>query len=1185
MKVNLRIEKVIIFLLVLSMVLQYIPMAGFAADEDDLCEHHSEHTTECTYVEGVNGCAYHCDVCLGLDQDDKPEIVCDCKTDDAYHATSCPMYAAPENPQCQCAEKCMEDNGWCDVCGFDYTACTGEDTGVGYAASGTCGENLTWTLDESGTLTISGTGDMEDVTFSTNVPWYEYKAQIKKVVIQSGVTSIGNYAFGGCSSLEFIAIPNSVTRIGMAAFSSCSSLNNVVIPNGVTKIEDSLFAGCINLTNVTIPESVTIIRQNAFNGCGFTTITIPNGVTTIDWVAFAACPNLTSIAIPASVTTINGYAFRHCDNLSSVMLSADLIHIGEEVFLSCSNLENVIISDGVTTIGSLFAYCSGLKSVTIPASVTTIESSAFRGCDSLEDVYYGGSAAQWEGLGGGKPVATYIHYSVTGSVNHWKEEAKDATFEENGYTRDVCSCGYIRNEVEFDALGHDWTEWNIVKEATCTEEGSKTRSCKRDGCGYSQTETIKAVGHKFDSKNVCGRCGVIRGNCDENLTWELDLETGLLHISGIGQMTSYPWEDYKSQITSVLIDSGVTSIVEYAFSECKNLSSITIPKGITKIGGSAFINCSSLTNVILPEGLTYIGSHAFRYCTSLSSVTIPDSVSTMERSVFFGCTSLRSVALPKGITCIETEMFCNCSNLVSVSIPESVRSIGISAFNSCVNLENITIPDNVTSIDVAAFSACSKLTSITIPSGITKISDSAFSGCRGVTSIIIPDGITDIGEYAFTNCSNLENISIPNSVINIGSKAFQNCVCLKTVVIPDGVKAINENAFNNCQNLSVIKFSGNAPTIQNNAFGKVTATAFYPANNSTWISNVLQNYGGKITWTAGIPCDNGHSYEPVVTAPTCTKVGFTTYTCSCGDSYVADTVAMLGHEMDDWVPSNETEREERSDCSRCDYFEIRPIQQQSHILKLEGKDLLSQSEVYINGLAYPVKGNGDNRYVEVPADLEGTMVTYTYHVGDANDVHTQYPTGMKVYKVSDGVITYIPELDNLLQYSGSSIRITGTKGIRMITSITKSNKAALTGTGLVGYKLVEYGTALCWAKDLEGGNPMVLGKSYVKSNYAYKKGIADPVFAYSGNLVQYTNVLVGFTLNQCKDDIAMRPYIILEDAAGDQITVYGGIVYRSIGYIAYQNRNVFQPKTASYDYVWEIIHHVYGKKYDAEYKG
>ena len=176
------------------------------------------------------------------------------------------------------------------------------------------------------------------------------------------------------------------------------------------------------------------------------------------------------------------------------------------------------------------------------------------------------------------------------------------------------------------------------------------------------------------------------------------------------------------------------------------------------------------------------------------------------------------------------------------------------------------------------------------------------------------------------------------------------------------------------------------------------------------------------------------------------------------------------------------------------------------------------------------------------------------------------------------------ELDNLLQYSGCSIRIVGVKGIRMITSISKSTRSALAGSGLAGYKLVEYGTALCRAGVVDSGAPMVLGTPDVKSNYAYKRGVADPIFKDTGSAIQYTNVLVGFTDEDCKEDIAMRPYIILEDENGDTVTVYGGIVYRSIGYIAYQNRNAFPAGSDAYAYVWDIIHKVYGSQYDKEYK-
>ena len=252
----------------------------------------------------------------------------------------------------------------------------------------------------------------------------------------------------------------------------------------------------------------------------------------------------------------------------------------------------------------------------------------------------------------------------------------------------------------------------------------------------------------------------------------------------------------------------------------------------------------------------------------------------------------------------------------------------------------------------------------------------------------------------------------------------------------------------------------------------------------------------------------------------------------------------------------------------------------------EGRIVLNQSigsSVWIDGVEYAVQSSGGSNYVDLPAGAEpGSMVTYNYHVGDAEDVHTQYPVGMQVWALNKNEdSSYTPEkveeLNNILQYSGSSIRITGKKGIRMITSIEQNKKNDLTSGGLSGYKLLEYGTVLSWSDDLADDKPLVLGPDYAKSNYAYKKGVADPVFAYEGNLMQYTNVLVDFTMDECKDDVAMRSYMILEDASGKQMTIYGGTVHRSIGYIAWQNKDVFTPGSAAYNYVWEIIRHVYAE--------
>ena len=204
------------------------------------------------------------------------------------------------------------------------------------------------------------------------------------------------------------------------------------------------------------------------------------------------------------------------------------------------------------------------------------------------------------------------------------------------------------------------------------------------------------------------------------------------------------------------------------------------------------------------------------------------------------------------------------------------------------------------------------------------------------------------------------------------------------------------------------------------------------------------------------------------------------------------------------------------------------------------------------------------------------LTSYTYN-GASTDVHQNYPTGMEVYSVGtddQGQTTVAPvaELGNLLRYSGCSIRITGKPGIRMITSLTKEAKAALKKGELAGYTLEEYGTVAVWSSDLDN-QPLTLNTKKSRSNYAYKRGVSDPVFANVGALTQYTNVLVWDSLEAKKydEDIVMRPYIKLSNQAGETVTLYGGTVSRSIGYVAQQNANTFSKGTAGYKYVHEII--------------
>ena len=184
--------------------------------------------------------------------------------------------------------------------------------------------------------------------------------KIESYIIPDSVTSIGDYAFSGCSSLSNIVIPDSVTDIGKCAFYFCSSLSNIVIPDSVTSIGNDAFLRCSSLSNIVISDSVTSIGNGAFLGCSsLSNIVIPDSVTSIGNDAFSDCSSLSCIVIPDSVTDIGNDAFSHCSYLSNIVIPNSVISIGDRAFWDCSFLSNIVISDSVTNIGNgAFHGCS-----------------------------------------------------------------------------------------------------------------------------------------------------------------------------------------------------------------------------------------------------------------------------------------------------------------------------------------------------------------------------------------------------------------------------------------------------------------------------------------------------------------------------------------------------------------------------------------------------------------------------------------------------------------------------------------------------------------------------------------------------------------------------------------------------------------------------------------------------------
>ena len=287
-------------------------------------------------------------------------------------------------------------------------------------SGGSCGNNVTWNLGfKTGVLTISGTGTMADYSSYTDVPWYDYRSSIESIVINDGVTSIGEFAFYYCSSLISITIPESVTSIGKSAFKGCSKLTSVTI-NSDAIINKAYTSSSSNLSNIfgsqvtkyIIGDNVKGIGNYAFYNCSsLSSITIPNSVISIGNYAFSGCSSLTSITIPNSVTSIGNYVFYNCSSLSSITIPNSVTSIGNYAFSGCSFLTSVTIPNSVTSIGSsAFSGCSFLTSVTIPESVISIGSSAFNDCLSLTSVHITDIAA-WCNIYFGSESANPLYYA------------------------------------------------------------------------------------------------------------------------------------------------------------------------------------------------------------------------------------------------------------------------------------------------------------------------------------------------------------------------------------------------------------------------------------------------------------------------------------------------------------------------------------------------------------------------------------------------------------------------------------------------------------------------------------------------------------------------------------------------------------------------------------------------------
>ena len=653
--------------------------------------------------------------------------------------------------------------------------------------SGTCGTDLTWTLDSEKVLTISGSGVMYDYE-QKGAPWYSSRAdRVNTINIEDGVTSIGSWAFYGLRPQE-VNISDTVKRIGHNTFYECQSLQTITLPDSIETIGVNAFYNCA-LKDFSLPPNLTYVGSRAFYGDSADELIIPGTLQTIGDRAFEGC-RVKRVVIEEGVRRIGDCVFSNCTSLQQITIPDTVTYIGSSSFENCTSLGRIEIPGAITEIrGYAFNNCTSLTSIVIPGTVTWIQDNAFYGCQSLEFIVFRGEEEQWNA------VTVYDGNSVI-------DEASV-----------ICSAGALVSIQLTSGTAGDDLAWVLYADGRFVLSGE----------GSCPDYYYDAPWYSF-SRAICF----------------LEVEEG---VSNIGD---YAFTQSTS-MSFVTFPESLRVIGGRAFENC-GLLSVEVPEGVTTIGGGAFRCCGLMKSIKLPASVTSIGNLVFNLCYDLSFIQVNDNnpaYCSDTEGVLYDKEVKQLISypigrqedeytIPEGVVEIGPYSLQGCETIKILSIPSSLERVGQSGLNG-------TDIDRINICDLAAW--CN------VDVNENSVLDSFGKGELYVNGtlleeLIIPDSVSVINPYVFEACKCITSVTIPEGVTVIGKGVFENCSNMKTITIPKSVNRIGQGCFWNCNNLRKLVFAGDAPSIESGSdvFGNLDRSRIHVIcyegnegwNNSYW---------------------------------------------------------------------------------------------------------------------------------------------------------------------------------------------------------------------------------------------------------------------------------------------------------------------------------------------------------------
>jgi len=703
-------------------------------------------------------------------------------------------------------------------------------------------------------------------------------------------------------------VPNTVKLIDIRAFSG-SQLQTVSIPDGVVEINEYAFSDCSGIETIHIPFSTSVIETGVFSGCnGLVSVTIDSmTIQTFSNNLFYQCYQLESILIPTSLRYIGTYTFFECTSLNRIIIP-NVLEIGDYAFSGCNNLNTIICNgdrpsiadhsfDNIDTNAAIYYYPStfgwpgsaisgivptSLVSIngttivgeTLTATHTLVEAGFIDESVTVSYTWYVGNSTLYSETNDtlflvpsyeSSQIRVAISYTVNGEYTYVISAYTDRitmipgstsiTNVENGDGSILVYFETATNASEYTIKaykdGVDLTMYIsgvsspvIVSNLTVDESYNFTVTSIRTTQYDTTTSGESAMS---DSITVYSSFGYT------NDGYTVTFIGSQSHLYIPNTNSTIPYNNNNgifSNITHIIIQNGVDTILDRTFLDLTNLVDIILPNTLTEIGEYVFNGCGNLVSINIPSSVLSITDNIFINCSKLSSLTVDNANPsyTANDNVLFNKSHTKLITYPAGKPTMRYEIpssvseigryaFSTANDLINLIVSSNVETLESYCFSSCSNIISIMFNNTtIKSISAGCFSYCTSLQSITLPDTITTIKNIGFAGCTSLQSITLPDTITSVEYGVFEGCTSLQSITLPSNLTQIYDTTFSTCTSLTTIVIPSLVTYITYGAFYNCSNLSSITFLGNKPTIQINSFYGLpdNATFYYYSNTSGW---------------------------------------------------------------------------------------------------------------------------------------------------------------------------------------------------------------------------------------------------------------------------------------------------------------------------------------------------------------